>query len=77
MAEPSPPRPETAASNRDAADSRNSGRPRWVSVSAIIAAIVLVALVVGHLTTGGFRGHLPAGDVPPAIVDTTSTLSPS
>jgi hypothetical protein len=42
-------------------------RPRWLKVSAIIAAVVVVLIIVVALVAGGEHGpsrHLPGGDNP-------------
>ena len=56
MAEP-PPTPEL----------KRPPTPRWVKVSAIIAAVVVVVIVVVALVAGGEHGpgrHLPGDDNP-------------
>jgi hypothetical protein len=33
--------------------------PRWVKVSGIVTALLVLLFLVMHLTGGGFRGHGP------------------
>jgi hypothetical protein len=35
----------------------DEGMPRWVKVSGILLALLVVAFVVLHLTGNGLRGH--------------------
>ena len=55
-------------SAQDAGAGRGStGVPRWVKVSAVIAAIVLVAVLVVMLLSGGNHGpgrHVASGEHP-------------
>jgi len=46
-------------------DPKPHSTPRWVKVSGIIAAVVMVAIVILALAGGGEHGparHLPGGD---------------
>ena len=46
-------------------DAKPPPRPRWVTVSAIIAAVVLVVVVILALKDGHGPGrHLPGGENP-------------
>lgn len=60
MADPSP----TPDSNSDTGD--DTGTPRWVKVSVIIAAVLVLLVVIVMLTgVGGSHGpgrHAPSGD---------------
>ena len=35
--------------------------PRWVKISAAIAALIVLAVIVRHLLGGGMGGHMPGG----------------
>jgi hypothetical protein len=54
------------ADPRRSTDAKPPATPRWVKVSGLIAAVVVVAIVILALA-GGQHGpgrHLPAGDNP-------------
>ena len=42
-------------------DEASAGTPRWVIVSGIIVAVIVVLGGIVHLAGGGFVGHLPPG----------------
>ena len=44
-----PPRPEQ--------ETKAPGMPGWVKVFLIIGAVIVVAVIVLHLTVGGFNNH--------------------
>jgi hypothetical protein len=37
----------------------DTGTPRWVKVSGIIGAVLVLLFVIRHLTGGGLGGHIP------------------
>jgi hypothetical protein len=37
----------------------DEGAPRWVKVSAVVAVVFVVVLVIVHLAGGGMVGHTP------------------
>lgn len=40
-------------------DPDEGGAPRWVKVSATVAAVLIALLVLVHLAGGGMVGHTP------------------
>jgi hypothetical protein len=60
MSQPSPDRPDDAHLMPHAGS--HLGRPRWVTVSLVLALLLLALIVVLHLTgnsVGGPGSHLP------------------
>lgn len=55
---PDKPVPATPASAGRVRD-RGRGIPRWVFVGGAVAALVLVAIIIVHLSGGGLGGHFP------------------
>lgn len=84
--EPSGPAEPTEAATIDEAGAPRAGRPRWLTVAALVALVAVVVLVValvrggsddGSQAAGGVPASAPTTDGPPISGVTAAVLDPS